>query len=518
MNTHQPIAGILRELAKAEYQALPAERLLDRYTAHRDEAALVERYAGLVYRRCLAVLRRDDLARDAFQETFRALVRHAHRLRRPGAVGPWLNTTAYRQAVTLRRRERRRARREVAVTAEPHDHRGAPAAAFAERRESTAAVTAALAALPDRYRLPLELVYLDGKTHAEAAAVLGRPKGTVDAAVKRGLDRLRSALGRAGLLSAIGAVEVVLAGQARAVPADLLAAAVRAAAVEPPGPASPWAGWVPGRRVAVGLVAAAVVAVGGVVGLWAGGRRPPPPEPPPAVEPDPEPLADRNLRLFRADILPRMAAELKPLAFNGGEVVVTASSATDTRVFAEFEARHVDAPLGVKTSRLRVAFDTVGRTEWIYLDEEGTGVFHLIKPDKPWVLFRVKELNFEVAVPSEPLRRARAVLAELPPDPRAGPVAAEHARRLRAAIGPLLGLWYVAGDRKRPVAVTLSEEDVTLQTLLRFGAYGPFLADLTPRPDGGIDYANVAWTTTRLSPDGRRLTFEPSGEWWEKAD
>src|SRR5439155_25379076 len=88
----------------------PTEELLTRYVLHRDGdafTALVERFRGLVLRRCRAQLGCDDLAQDAAQETFKALVANAHRLLAPDVLLRWLNTFARNQARTIRRRERR---------------------------------------------------------------------------------------------------------------------------------------------------------------------------------------------------------------------------------------------------------------------------------------------------------------------------------------------------------------------------------------------------------------------------
>jgi RNA polymerase sigma-70 factor (ECF subfamily) len=54
---------------------------------------------------------------------------------------------------------------------------------------------AALAALPERQRVALLLVYGEEWSHAEAAAILGVSKATVQRHVERGLRKLRKALG-----------------------------------------------------------------------------------------------------------------------------------------------------------------------------------------------------------------------------------------------------------------------------------------------------------------------------------
>jgi hypothetical protein len=53
---------------------------------------------------------------------------------------------------------------------------------------------AELDALPEKYRAPLVLCYLEGKTHVEAAQLLGWPSGSISARVNRGRELLRRRL------------------------------------------------------------------------------------------------------------------------------------------------------------------------------------------------------------------------------------------------------------------------------------------------------------------------------------
>jgi RNA polymerase sigma factor (sigma-70 family) len=176
--------------------------LLARFVAGRDEAAfelLVWRHAGAVRRACEVVLRDRHLAEDAAQATFLALARKAGSVRRPEAVGGWLLRVARRVAVRAARRPR----------PECTDLEHVPASASVHDAEMAWAVRDAVAELPERYRLPVLLCFFEGLTHAEAAARLGWPVGTVAGRLARAKDRLGAALNRRGVTGTAGALLAV---------------------------------------------------------------------------------------------------------------------------------------------------------------------------------------------------------------------------------------------------------------------------------------------------------------------
>src|SRR4051812_17737827 len=103
--------GPLRIVARSFYRATSTEDLLARYVCDGDSDAftvLVERFRGLVLRRCRSILNCDHLVQDAAQETFVELAQRAHQVFGPGALVRWLDTIARNKAVDIQRKERRR--------------------------------------------------------------------------------------------------------------------------------------------------------------------------------------------------------------------------------------------------------------------------------------------------------------------------------------------------------------------------------------------------------------------------
>jgi RNA polymerase sigma factor (sigma-70 family) len=205
-----PVLRHLRRLAAPAAEPASDRTLLERFTARHDEAAfseLVRRHGPLVQGVCRRLLGDIHAAEDAFQATFLLLATRAGSLRRPESVGCWLHGVARRVALRarvradrLRRRERRADVKAVAR----------PAAAELSWREVCAVLDDELARLPERYRAPLVLCYLEGRTRDEAAKQLGWSVTVLRGRLERGRDRLRQRLTRRGLgLEAALLVEAV---------------------------------------------------------------------------------------------------------------------------------------------------------------------------------------------------------------------------------------------------------------------------------------------------------------------
>jgi RNA polymerase sigma factor (sigma-70 family) len=205
-------------------------QLLQRYVSRRDEAAfalLVERYAGLVHGVCRRVLGDVHEADDAFQATFLVLVRRANELDGRGSLGSWLYGVAYRTALKARGRAVRRRIRERPVLDDVPEGKVAEDAAW---NDILPVLDEELNRLPAKYREPLVLCYLEGKTHQEAARELGWPSGSMSRRLERARELLRSSLVNRGLVVSTGLLFVLLAKKGTAAaPAALLTATTQAA-------------------------------------------------------------------------------------------------------------------------------------------------------------------------------------------------------------------------------------------------------------------------------------------------
>jgi RNA polymerase sigma factor (sigma-70 family) len=204
--------------------------LLDRFVASRDESAFasfLRRHGPMVLGVCRRVLGHAHDAEDAFQATFLVLARQASRISRRGSPGSWLYGVAYRVSLRARRTMSRRQIHETAHVAQ------APTEAVpgAEENEFRLIVDEELHRLPARFREPLVLCYLEGKSNAEAARELGCAEGTVFSRLARGRERLRKQLARRGLVLSATVIAASLAAQGAAavVPAVLGAATLKGA-------------------------------------------------------------------------------------------------------------------------------------------------------------------------------------------------------------------------------------------------------------------------------------------------
>ncbi len=194
-----PIASMIRRLAEDhQSKTLSDQELLRRFSAGQDEVAfgsLLRRHGSMVLNVCRNVAGSEEDAEDAFQATFIVLARKAKSIKRLASAASWLHGVAYRTALHGRK---------TSATRQKHEHRAGRARGgeFADDlswREAQHLIHAELTALPESYRAPLVLCFLEGRTQDEAAKQLNIAKSTLKKRLEHGRALLRMRLLRRGL-------------------------------------------------------------------------------------------------------------------------------------------------------------------------------------------------------------------------------------------------------------------------------------------------------------------------------
>jgi RNA polymerase sigma factor (sigma-70 family) len=203
----QPLNGIVQHLRKVAAVHINRElsdcELLERFVGARDEAAftvMIERHGPMVLGVCRRALSNYHDAEDACQATFLVLARKAASVCNKSSLSSWLHGVACRVAVNLKRDHARRKAREREVVAPVSKD---PAAEVTWREVQTI-LDEELQRLPERYRTPVILCYLECMTRDEAAEHLGLPPTTLHGRLEDARELLREVLSKRGLT--LGAV------------------------------------------------------------------------------------------------------------------------------------------------------------------------------------------------------------------------------------------------------------------------------------------------------------------------
>src|SRR5439155_21191776 len=121
----------------------------------RDEAAfeiLAWRHRPKVLGVCRRILHHEQDAEDAFQATFLVRLRQAHAIPKRQSIGSWLYRVAYRVALRAKAKRPRRQTQLLDV----------PAAECMPDRDLWSVLDEEVNQLPEKYRAPFLLCYLDG--------------------------------------------------------------------------------------------------------------------------------------------------------------------------------------------------------------------------------------------------------------------------------------------------------------------------------------------------------------------
>ncbi|HYT92401.1 MAG TPA: RNA polymerase sigma factor [Gemmataceae bacterium] len=275
----------VRQLAvRSENASATDEELVHRFLTAQDATALellIWRHERMVMGVCRRILRDAHDAEDAFQATFLTLARKAGVIRNGQAVAAWLYRVASRVSLTVL--SRRRAARSTSLAPAVAESLPARTEHATEDRELRELLDRAVNRLPEAQRGLVVLCYFEGKTHEEAARLVGCAPGTVASRLARARATMRTWLARRGHALPLAAVAVALsdAGARAATANGLVTATVRAVTalvqggelVENVSPAAVALsdGVVTALAWAKVKVLSAIVALLAVLGLGAGG-------------------------------------------------------------------------------------------------------------------------------------------------------------------------------------------------------------------------------------------------------
>jgi RNA polymerase sigma factor (sigma-70 family) len=233
---HGRLSPILRHLRRVipprEGDGVSDAQLLERFVHQNDEAAfelLLWRHGPMVWTLCRRILPDFHEAEDAFQAAMLVLARKAGSINKRRSLASWLYKVAFRIALRARADSARRAKLEKRNLTLPPQ-------VFVpdlgnDVRELRPVIDEGLMQMPEKYRAPVVLCYLQNKSNEEAARLLRWPVGTVKTRLAKARELLGQWLRRRGIVLSTATLASILmppTSQA-AIPANILSATLKAA-------------------------------------------------------------------------------------------------------------------------------------------------------------------------------------------------------------------------------------------------------------------------------------------------
>ncbi len=158
--------------------------------SHAGFAEIVSRHYQPVYRLVWRMTNGGADAEDVAQEAFVKLWKNPAQVREAGALKGWLMRVAANAVVDRSRKPRAGALEEAPEVIDPTARPDAPLA----RAQAARLVDRRIAELPERQRLALSLVYFEGMTNIEAAAVLEVSVDALESLLARARRGLKDSL------------------------------------------------------------------------------------------------------------------------------------------------------------------------------------------------------------------------------------------------------------------------------------------------------------------------------------
>lgn len=158
---------------------------------------LVKRYQGAVYATAFYYVGRYGAAEDVAQDAFLAAYRSLPRLKNAASFASWMKEIACRTSANWLRRHGKRLKHETSLshqkTVSIEDAREGLGQGL-ERKERFERVQEAIDSLPERYRLPVVLRYLQELNYEEISAFTGESPEEIRGIMRRAGRQLRDHL------------------------------------------------------------------------------------------------------------------------------------------------------------------------------------------------------------------------------------------------------------------------------------------------------------------------------------
>lgn len=186
------------------------KQLLERFARLRDDGAFVEliqRHGPLVMQVCRKTSLNVQDAEDAFQAVFLVLAKKAGNIGWQDSIANWLYGVAWRISKNVKRVAMRRNARAVEHCGDMSEFSAPKELPNAAQDDFEQLLYPVLYELPAKYRAPIILCHLEGKSRSQAANELGITENAIKGRLERGRELLRKRLVNKseGTMEALGA-------------------------------------------------------------------------------------------------------------------------------------------------------------------------------------------------------------------------------------------------------------------------------------------------------------------------
>ena len=161
---------------------------------HRAFAEFVDKYKGSVFLCCRTLRLRDDEAEDVAGETFLAAYKALSRYKGQAELSTWLWRIAYHKGISFIRKKGRRAKLLTEFSKRFADEKNSRPDTEIEAKEQAEVVWTAVKRLPRPWAVAVVLLYRQGKSVKEIAAIMRKRENTVKTYLFRARKELKKIL------------------------------------------------------------------------------------------------------------------------------------------------------------------------------------------------------------------------------------------------------------------------------------------------------------------------------------